>query len=207
MFIFYGVGFDEVLVKLCQFECNGYMIVKGIICVGKMCMLEFNVIQDIYVGYVMVVVDLKGDVDLMFCMYVEVVCVGCLDQFYIFYFGYFEIFVCYNGIGNFFCIIEVVSCVINVLFFVGNLVVFKEFSWCFSNLVVQVQVVFGCVLIYEMLFSDIMSIDVLFVDYVQLVFMRVEVVGQVKGWKDKVDGFVDCILGDKKFLVLCVLVD
>ncbi|TNY02554.1 hypothetical protein, partial [Escherichia coli] len=73
---------------------------------------------------------------------------------------------------------------------------FKEFSWRFSNLVAQAQVALGRVPTYETLLSDITSIDALFVDYAQLALTRAEAAGQVKGWKDKVDGLADRISSD-----------
>lgn len=47
----------------------------------------------------MIVIDFKGDVDFLKCMYVEVKCVGCEGEFYIFYLGWLEISVCYNVVG------------------------------------------------------------------------------------------------------------
>lgn len=205
--ILHGVGFDEAPVKLRQSERNGHMIVKGTTRVGKTRMLELNATQDIHAGHVTVVVDPKGDADLMLRMYAEAARAGRLDQFYIFHLGYPEISARYNGIGNFSRITEVASRATNALPSAGNSAAFKEFSWRFSNLVAQAQVALGRVPTYETLLSDITSIDALFVDYAQLALTRAEAAGQVKGWKDKVDGLADRISGDKKFPVPRALAD
>lgn len=136
-------------------------------------------IQMVYYGYwcwcveeqldyeVVIVFDLKGDVDLFKCMYVECECVGCLDEFYVFYFGYFDLLVCYNVVGWFGWIFEVVICVVGQFFGEGNSVVFCEFVWWFVNIIVCVLYVLGICLDYQQIFCYVVNIDVLFVEYVQ----------------------------------------
>ena len=57
---------------------------------------------------VVIVFDFKGDVDLLKCMYVEVRCIGCEREFYVFYLGWLDFSACYNVVGRFGRISEVV---------------------------------------------------------------------------------------------------
>lgn len=84
--------------------------------------------QDIWRGNNCVIVfDFKGDVDYFKWIYLECQCVGC--KLLVFYLGYLEMSVCYNVIGFFLWIIEVVSWIVSQLLGEGDVSVFKEFVW------------------------------------------------------------------------------
>jgi len=181
--VLHGVGFDEVPIKLRQSERPGHLLVMGTTRVGKTRILELLATQDIHAGHVVIVIDPKGDADLMLRMYAEAARAGRSDQFYIFHLGYPEISARYNGIGNFSRITEVASRATNALPSTGNSAAFKEFSWRFSNLVAQAQVALGRVPTYETLLRDITGIDPLFLDYAHLALGRAEREGRIKDYK------------------------
>ncbi|HRL52876.1 MAG TPA: type IV conjugative transfer system coupling protein TraD [Acidovorax temperans] len=183
----HGVGApQEAPVTLRQSARNGHMIVMGTTRVGKTRLLELLVTQDIHAGKVVIVIDPKGDADLMLRMYAEARRAGREDQFYLFHLGYPEISARYNGIGNFARITEVATRATNALPSSGNSAAFKEFSWRFSNIVAQAQVALGRVPTYETLLKDVTGIDGLFLDYATMVFDGLAAKGQHADWRDRV---------------------
>ncbi|MFV0679088.1 type IV conjugative transfer system coupling protein TraD [Ottowia sp.] len=183
----HGVGvLNEVPIGLRQSARNGHMIVMGTTRVGKTRLLELLATQDIHAGKVTIVIDPKGDADLMLRLYAEAKRVGRLEQFYLFHLGYPEISARYNGIGNFARITEVATRATNALPSSGNSAAFKEFSWRFSNIVAQAQVALGRVPTYESLLKDVTGIDGLFMDYATMTFEGLAAQGRFVDWRDKV---------------------
>lgn len=114
--ILHGVGsMDEKPVSLRQSARSGHMLVMGTTRVGKTRLLELLVTQDIHAGKVTIVIDPKGDADLMLRMVAEAKRAGREQQFYMFHLGYPDISARYNGIGNFGRITEIAGRVTNAL--------------------------------------------------------------------------------------------
>jgi conjugative coupling factor TraD (TOL family) len=195
--LLHGVGLDEVPVTLRQAARNGHLLVMGTTRVGKTRLLELLATQDIHAGHVVIVIDPKGDADLMMRIYAEAARAGRLDQFYMFHLGYPDISARYNGIGNFARITEVATRATNALPSSGNSAAFKEFSWRFTNLVAQAQVALGRVPTYETILRDFSGIDLLFLDYAQLVLAREQAAGAVRDWRDRWEDLQDSIAARK----------
>ena len=196
--IVHGVGsLDEGPVKMRQSSRNGHMLVMGTTRVGKTRMLEMFATQDIHAGHVTIVIDPKGDAELMLRMYAECARAGRQDQFYMFHLGYPDISARYNGIGNFARITEVATRATNALPSSGNSAAFKEFSWRFTNIVAQAQVALGRVPTYESLLKDVTGIDSLFMDYSHMVFAQQASRGVLVNWKERL-ATLEVQLGDKK---------
>lgn len=196
--IIHGVGaMDEAPVTLRNSSRNGHMLVMGTTRVGKTRLLELIVTQDIHAGNVVIVIDPKGDADLMLRMYAEAARAGRLNQFYLFHLGYPEISARYNGIGNFSRITEVATRATNALPSSGNSAAFKEFSWRFSNIVAQAQVALGRVPTYDTLLKDVTGIDGLFRDYAHMYFARQAEAGNMVDWEKKLEKLEEA-LGDRK---------
>lgn len=194
----HGVGsLDEGPVKMRQSSRNGHMLVMGTTRVGKTRMLEMFATQDIHSGHVTIVIDPKGDAELMLRMYAECARAGRQDQFYIFHLGYPDISARYNGIGNFARITEVATRATNALPSSGNSAAFKEFSWRFTNIVAQAQVALGRVPTYESLLKDVTGIDSLFMDYSHMVFAQQASQGRLVNWKERLAS-LEAQLSDKK---------
>lgn len=184
--LLHGVGgLDERPVFLRQSERSGHMLVLGTTRVGKTRLLEILATQDIHAGNVTIVIDPKGDADLMLRMYAECARAGRLDDFYVFHLGYPEISARYNGIADFGRITEVATRTTNALPSSGNSAAFKEFSWRFTNLVAQAQVALSRVPTYETILRDMGAIDALFLDYAILMLQRAEDAGRTRGWRDR----------------------
>ncbi|MDA8446367.1 type IV conjugative transfer system coupling protein TraD [Paracidovorax valerianellae] len=195
--ILHGVGaLQEGPVKMRQSSRSGHMIVMGTTRVGKTRMLEMFATQDIHAGHVTIVIDPKGDAELMLRLYAEAARAGRLDQFYLFHLGYPEISARYNGIGNFARITEVATRATNALPSSGNSAAFKEFSWRFTNIVAQAQVALGRVPTYETLLKDVTGIDGLFMDYARMIFTRLAQQGQHTDWEKRVAA-LEAVVGTK----------
>ena len=195
--ILHGVGgMDEEPVALRQSARSGHMLVMGTTRVGKTRLLELLVTQDIHAGKVVVVIDPKGDADLMLRMVAEAKRAGREQQFYMFHLGYPDISARYNGIGNFARITEVASRATNALPSSGNSAAFKEFSWRFSNIVAQAQVALGRVPTYASLLKDVTGIDGLFMDYATMVFEKLAEEGRFADWRERVER-IQAAMGQK----------
>lgn len=186
--VLHGVGgLDERPITMRQTSRTGHMIVLGTTRVGKTRKLEMLATQDIHVGHVVIVVDPKGDADLMLRLYAEARRAGRESQFYLFHLGYPEISARYNGIGNFSRITEVAGRATNALPSSGNSAAFKEFSWRFTNIVAQAQVALGRVPTYETLLADVTGIDPLFMDYALMVFRTKAAQGQFTDYQERLE--------------------
>lgn len=186
--ILHGVGVqEEKPVKLRQSARSGHMLVMGTTRVGKTRLLELLCTQDIHAGHITIVIDPKGDADLMLRMQAEARRAGREHSFYLFHLGYPEISARYNGIGNFARITEVAGRATNALPSSGNSAAFKEFSWRFTNIVAQAQVALGRIPTYETLLKDVTGIDPLFMDYAQMVFRRHAAEGRFVDYQERLE--------------------
>jgi conjugative coupling factor TraD (TOL family) len=196
--ILHGVGsLEEKPIAMRQSARSGHMIVFGTTRVGKTRMLEMLATQDIHSGHVVIVVDPKGDAELMLRLFAEARRAGREDQFYLFHLGYPEISARYNGIGNFSRITEVAARATNALPSSGNSAAFKEFSWRFTNIVAQAQVALGRVPTYDLLLKDVTGIDPLFMDYAHMVYRRLAAEGQHTDYQDKLEELARLVVAKK----------
>ena len=163
--LLHGVEPNEQMIGLGQKHRVGHLLVLGTTRVGKTRLMELLVSQDIRDGKVVIVIDPKGDADLMLRVYAEAARAGRLGALNLFHLGYPEISSRYNGIGNFARITEVANRATNALPSSGNSAAFKEFAWRFTNLVAQGQVALGQIPTYELLLRDITDIEPLFLRY------------------------------------------
>lgn len=194
--VLHGVGqMQEAPIALRESARTGHLLVMGTTRVGKTRLLELLATQDIHAGKVVIVIDPKGDAELMLRMYAEARRAGREDQFYLFHLGYPDISARYNGIGNFARITEVATRATNALPSSGNSAAFKEFSWRFSNIVAQAQVALGRVPTYDTLLKDVTGIDGLFMDYATMVFDRLAAQGQHADWRERVAALQERIGG------------
>lgn len=186
--ILHGVGVQkEVPVKLRQSARSGHLLVMGTTRVGKTRLLELLCTQDIHAGHVTIVIDPKGDAELMLRMQAEARRAGRENSFYLFHLGYPEISARYNGIGSFARITEVATRATNALPSGGNSAAFKEFSWRFTNIVAQAQVALGRIPTYETLLRDVTGIEPLFMDYAHMVFRSRAARGEFTNYQARLD--------------------
>ncbi|MDD3765429.1 MAG: type IV conjugative transfer system coupling protein TraD [Pseudomonadota bacterium] len=169
----HGVGVeDETEVWQDLGERPGHTLVLGTTRVGKTRLAELLVAQDIRRGETVIVLDPKGDVDLLRRMYAEARRSGRLDQFYIFHLGYPEISARYNPVGEFGRITEVASRIAMQLPSEGNSAAFREFAWRFTNAVSRALVALGRKPDYAGIARYVTHIEPLLVEYHQHWFAR-----------------------------------
>ena len=184
--VLHGVEPNEKPVILRQSARTGHVLIKGTTRVGKTRLLELLVTQDIHDHYVVIIIDPKGDAELMMRVYAEASRAGRLDHLYLFHLGYPDFSARYNGIGNFARITEIATRTTNGLPSSGNSAAFKEFSWRFTNLVAQAQVALGQVPTYNGILRNITDIEPLFIAYAKLSLDRAEKAGRISGWENVV---------------------
>jgi conjugative coupling factor TraD (TOL family) len=161
----HGVGETEQSVFVPLGERVGHMLVLGTTRVGKTRLGEILITQDIQRGDVVIVLDPKGDPDLLKRCYCEAKRAGRLNAFYALHLGFPEWSARYNAIGSFERETEVASRVARQLPSAGNSAAFREFSWRFVNIVARALIAMGQRPDYRLLLQHVTHIEPLFVEY------------------------------------------
>lgn len=176
----HGIEPDEVDVSLPLGERVGHSLVLGTTRVGKTRLAELFITQDIRrksaqgEHEVVIVLDPKGDADLLKRMYVEAKRAGREGEFYIFHLGWPEISARYNAVGRFGRISEVASRIAGQLSGEGNSAAFREFAWRFVNIIARALIELGQRPDYLLIQRHVINIDALFIEYAQHYFARTE---------------------------------
>ena len=162
----HGVGMGETDVFMPLSGREGHTLVKGTTGVGKTRLAEILISQDIHRGDdVVIVIDPKGDADLMKRVVAEAHRTGRQNALYLFHLGYPEISARYNPVGNFSRITEVASRIRNQLPSEGQSAAFREFAWRFTNIIGRALVALGRRPDYPQIIRYVNQIDPLLVDY------------------------------------------
>lgn len=146
-------------------ERTGHTIVLGTTRVGKTRLAEILITQDIRRGEVVIVIDPKGDAELMKRVYAEAIRAGRQDAFYLFHLGFPEFSARYNSVGHFTRITEVATRTTNPLPNSGNSAAFREFAWRYTNIIVKAIVALGRRPDYRQIQQHINDIEPLFIEY------------------------------------------
>ncbi len=168
--VLHGVEPVEADVQIPLEDRNGHMLVVGTTGVGKTRLLELMVAQDIRRGDITIVIDPKGDADLLARVKVEAERAGRGDDLYVFHLGYPDISARYNAIGSFSRISEIASRLSGQLSGEGNSAVFREFAWRFTHIVASALVAMGKRPDFRAIQAGVTDFDSLFYDYVQHVY-------------------------------------
>lgn len=163
----HGVEPDETDVSMDLGERVGHMLVLGTTRVGKTRLAELLIIQDIRRGNTVVVIDPKGDADLLRRVWAEAHRTGRQDELYVFHLGWPEISARYNGIGRFGRTSEVPGRLANQLSGEGNSAAFREFAWRVVNIIAQALVALGERPDYNLVRRYVMNITGLHERYVE----------------------------------------
>ncbi len=164
--LLHGVGAaEEAPVTMDLNERNGHTLVVGTTRVGKTREAEILVTQDIRRGETVVVIDPKGDLELMMRCFAEAKRAGRLDTFHIIHLGFPEISARYNPVGDFGRITEVASRIATQLPSSGNSAAFREFAWRFTNVVARALVGLGRRPDYQVIARYVTNIEPLLIDY------------------------------------------
>lgn len=178
----HGVEPDERDIFMPLADRAGHTVVLGTTRVGKTRLAETLITQDIHRGDTVIVLDPKGDADLMRRCYAEACRAGRQDEFAIFHLGFPELSARYNAIGSFSKVSEVASRLAGQLPAEGNSAAFREFAWRFTNIVARALVELGRTPSYEQIANYIMNIEPLLIEYYQQWLARVA----PAGWEERV---------------------
>ncbi|MEB3081592.1 type IV conjugative transfer system coupling protein TraD [Pseudomonas aeruginosa] len=176
----HGIEPNEVDVSLPLGERVGHSLVLGATRVGKTRLAELFVTQDIRrknaagEHEVVIVIDPKGDPDLLKRMYVEAKRAGREREFYVFHLGWPGISARYNAIGRFSRISEVATRIAGQLSGEGNSAAFREFAWRFVNVISRALIELGQRPDYLLIQRHVINIDNLFLEYAHHYFAKHE---------------------------------
>ncbi|WP_313054334.1 type IV conjugative transfer system coupling protein TraD [Pseudomonas lopnurensis] len=176
----HGIEPNEVDVSLPLGERVGHSLVLGATRVGKTRLAELFVTQDIRrknaagEHEVVIVIDPKGDPDLLKRMYVEAKRAGREREFYVFHLGWPAISARYNAIGRFSRISEVATRIAGQLSGEGNSAAFREFAWRFVCVISRALIELGQRPDYLLIQRHVINIDNLFLEYAHHYFAKHE---------------------------------
>ncbi|VFR32129.1 Type IV secretory pathway, VirD4 components [plant metagenome] len=175
----HGIEPEETDVSLPLIERVGHTLVLGTTRVGKTRLAELLITQDIRRKVngeheVVIVLDPKGDADLLKRMYVEAKRAGREGEFYVFHLGWPDVSARYNAVGRFGRVSEVATRVAGQLSGEGNSAAFREFAWRFVNIIARALVELGMRPDYLLIQRHVVNIDALFMEYAQHYFAQHE---------------------------------
>ncbi|HCF5435876.1 conjugative coupling factor TraD, PFGI-1 class [Pseudomonas putida] len=176
----HGIEPNEVDVSLPLGERVGHSLALGATRVGKTRLAELFVTQDIRrrnaagEHEVVIVIDPKGDPDLLKRMYVEAKRAGREREFYVFHLGYPGVSARYNAIGRFSRISEVATRIAGQLSAEGNSAAFREFAWRFVCVISRALIELGQRPDYLLIQRHVINIDNLFLEYAHHYFAKHE---------------------------------
>lgn len=168
----HGVADKEHSVSLSLIERAGHMIVIGTTGVGKTRFAEILISQDIHRGDVVIVLDPKGDVDLLKRILIEATLAKREKDLLIFHLAFPESSCRYNPIGHFTKITQVATRVTNALPSTGEAASFKEFAWKYVNLVARTLVALNVTPTYKLINFYITKLDQLLIRYCEEVINK-----------------------------------
>lgn len=165
----HGVGTELRNVYIDNKSREGNMLVLGTTGAGKTRAMEVLVAQDIQHPDrdVVIVVDPKGDGDLLRRVYIEAKRAGRQDELSVFHLGFPDVSARYNGVGSFARITEVATRIANQLPREGNAAAFREFSWRFVNVAARTLNELGKRVSYRDIQRSIDDIEPLLIEYVE----------------------------------------
>lgn len=170
----HGVSGRDHAISLSLVERAGHVAVIGTTGVGKTRFAEILIGQDIRRGDVVIVLDPKGDADLLKRIYIEAKLAGREEDLFIFHLAFPEFSCRYNPIGNFTKITQVATRITNALPSTGEAAAFKEFAWKYVNLVTRVLITLEIRPTYKLVRFYITKLDLLFMRYCEDYISKVD---------------------------------
>lgn len=161
----HGVSDQEANISIHLAERASHLVVVGLPGMGKTRFAEILIGQDIRRGEVVIVLDPKGDADLLKRIYMEATLAGREQDLLVFHLGFPEISARYNPVGNFTRVTEVANRISNQLPGSGDSAAFKDFGWQFINSMVMALVSMGEKPDYQKMKFYITKMDLLLEKY------------------------------------------
>jgi conjugative coupling factor TraD (TOL family) len=176
----HGVSETEHPIAIDLIERASHLLVLGLPGVGKTRFAELIISQDIQRHDVVIVLDPKGDVDLLRRIAIEAKISGRENDLLIFHLGFPDQSCRYNPIGNFTRVTEVANRISNQLPSSGESAAFKEFGWQFINSIAMAMVAMGEKPDYKQVKFYITKMDLLLERY--LTFWLPQVDAEYQTW-------------------------
>jgi conjugative coupling factor TraD (TOL family) len=161
----HGVADQEEDIAIALSERASHLVVVGLPGMGKTRFAEILIGQDIRRGDVVIVLDPKGDADLLRRMVIESQIAGREQDLLVFHLGFPQSSCRYNPVGNFTRVTEVANRISNQLPSSGDSAAFKDFGWQFINSMAMALVSMGEKPDYQKLKFYITKMDVLLEKY------------------------------------------
>lgn len=161
----HGVSEQEKEINISLSERASHIVVVGLPGMGKTRFAEILISQDIRRGDVVIVLDPKGDTDLLKRIYIEAQIANREHDLLVFHLGFPKLSCRYNPIGNFTRVTEVANRISNQLPSSGDSAAFKEFGWQFINSIAMALVSMGEKPDYQKMKFYITKMDVLLEKY------------------------------------------
>jgi conjugative coupling factor TraD (TOL family) len=179
----HGVSETEGNIEINLIERASHLLVLGLPGVGKTRFAELVVSQDIRRGDVVIVLDPKGDADLLRRMYIEAKIAGRENDLLVFHLGFPAQSCRYNPVGNFTRVTEVANRISNQLPGSGESAAFKEFGWQFINSIAMALVAMGEKPDYQKVKFYITKMDLLLERYLKFWLPQIDI--NYKEWVAK----------------------
>ncbi len=161
----HGVSQHEENIAINLADRASHMLVIGLPGMGKTRFAEILISQDIRRGDVVIVIDPKGDADLLKRVYTEAKLAGREHDLLIVHLGFPQLSARYNPIGNFTRVTEVANRISNQLPSSGDSAAFKDFGWQFINSIALALVSMGEKPDYQKMKFYITKMDLLLEKY------------------------------------------
>ena len=171
----HGVGSDrERAIYVNQANRNSHECVFGMTRVGKTRYLSIKVNQDIRNGESVLIIDPKGDLEVMQDIYCAAKAAGRLDDLIITHFGFPEISAKYNPLSSFSNVSEVASRITSAIAASGEGQTFKDFAWQYLNIVARCLFELGEAINYKTIAFYIKRPEILLITYVDKIYPKIE---------------------------------
>ena len=166
----HGLGDEDKPVFIPQNVRVGHTFVVGTTRVGKTRLASILINQDIRNGDAVIVVDPKGDLDLVRDMYSACNAAGRLDDFRIVHVGFPESSACYNPLKNFDQVSEVATRITDAIAAEGEGKQFAAFAWKYINIVAICLEEMQQAITYKSIAFYITRLDQLLMAYADTIF-------------------------------------
>ena len=168
----HGVGNKDLPIFIPQHLRTGHMFVVGTTRVGKTRLASILINQDIRNGDSVIVVDPKGDLDLVRDMYAACLAANRLQDFKIVHLGFPELSANYNPLKSFDQISEVATRITSAIDAQGEGKQFAAFAWKYVNIVAHCLNEMNMTLTYQSIAFYISRLDKLLMIYADHLFVN-----------------------------------
>ncbi|MFC2751909.1 MAG: type IV conjugative transfer system coupling protein TraD [Cardiobacterium sp.] len=170
----------------------GHTLVLGTTRVGKTRLAEVIICQDILRGDVVIVIDPKGDADLLLTIYTAALLAGRADKFHFFHLGYPELSAQYNPVGSFGRITEVATRIASQMPGEGQSAAFKEFVWGYVNQIAKGLVGIGKTPSYPLIKQYSQRLEPLYIELIDKLLGE-----KMSNYPNELKRYLDALKQDK----------